>query len=74
MSAKTDQMKGKAKEAAGSVTGNKDLEAAGKADRRAGEAKERVDRAKAKIEEVLDKVEDKTEEVIEKAKGTVLRK
>jgi uncharacterized protein YjbJ (UPF0337 family) len=74
MSAKTDQMKGKAKEAAGSLTGNKDLEAAGKADRRAGEAKEKVDHAKGKIEEVLDEVEDKAEEVIEKTKGTLLRK
>jgi uncharacterized protein YjbJ (UPF0337 family) len=53
-------MKGKAKEAVGDLTGNKDLKSEGKADRHAGEAKEKVD-----------KVEEKVEEVIDKAKGVV---
>jgi uncharacterized protein YjbJ (UPF0337 family) len=35
-------MKGKAKEAVGDLTGNKDLKSEGKADRQAGEAKEKV--------------------------------
>jgi uncharacterized protein YjbJ (UPF0337 family) len=74
MSAKTDQMKGQAKEAAGSLTGDKDLESEGKADRRAGEAKEKLEHAKGKIEEVIDKAEDKIEEVIDKAKEAVHRK
>jgi len=39
---KADQMKGKAKEAVGDLTGNKDLKSEGKADRQAGEAKEQV--------------------------------
>ena len=58
MSEKTDQVKGKAKEAVGSLTGNKDLESEGKADRRAGEAKEKLGQVKGKVEEVIDKAKD----------------
>lgn len=43
MGAKSDQVKGQVKDAAGSLTGDKDLESEGRADRRAGEAKEKVD-------------------------------
>jgi uncharacterized protein YjbJ (UPF0337 family) len=60
MTGKTDQMKGKAKEAVGELTGNKDLKSEGKADRQAGEAKEK-----------FDKVEEKVEELIDKAKGVL---
>jgi uncharacterized protein YjbJ (UPF0337 family) len=55
MGAKSDRVKGHAKEAAGSLAGDKDLEAEGKADRRAGEAKEKVDHAKDKVDDVIDK-------------------
>ena len=58
MGGKADQAKGRVKEAAGSLTGNKDLESEGKADRRAGEAKEKLDHAKDRVEEVIDKVRD----------------
>jgi len=51
MSDKTDQAKGRVKEAAGDLTGNKDLKREGKADRVAGEVKE-------KISDVVDKVKD----------------
>ena len=54
MGAKTDQMKGHVKEAAGSLTGDKDLESEGKADSRAGEAKEKLDHARDKVDEVID--------------------
>ena len=54
MGAKSDQVKGQAKEAAGSLTGDEDLEAEGKADRRAGEAKEKLDHARDKVDEVID--------------------
>jgi uncharacterized protein YjbJ (UPF0337 family) len=74
MGAKTDQVKGQVKEAAGNLTGDKDLESEGKADRRAGEAKEKVGHAKDKVEEVIDKAKDKVEEVIDKAKDTANRK
>lgn len=55
MAGKSDQVKGKVKEAVGSLTGDKDLESEGKVDRRAGEAKEKVGQAKDKVEEVIDK-------------------
>jgi uncharacterized protein YjbJ (UPF0337 family) len=58
MGAKSDQVKGKAKEAAGSLTGDEDLEAEGKADRRAGKAKEKLDHAKDKVDDVIDKAKD----------------
>ena len=53
MGEKADQAKGRVKEAAGVLVGDEDLEAEGKADRRAGAAKE-------KAEEVIDKVKDAT--------------
>jgi len=74
MAGKSDQVKGQVKEAVGSLTGDKDLESEGKADRRAGEAKEKLADAKDKIEEVIDKAEDKVEEVIDKAKEALHRK
>jgi uncharacterized protein YjbJ (UPF0337 family) len=55
MAGKADQMKGKAKEAVGDLTGNKDLKSKGKADRQAGKAKEKVGKAEEKVEEVVDK-------------------
>ena len=70
MAGKADQLKGKAKEAVGDLTGNKDLKAEGKADRRAGEAKEKVGHAKEKVEEVMEKVGHKVEEVIDKSKDS----
>jgi uncharacterized protein YjbJ (UPF0337 family) len=74
MGGERDQVKGKVKEAVGGLTGDKDLESEGKADRRAGEAKEKVADAKDKIEEVIEKAEDKVEEVIDKGKDASHRK
>ena len=73
MAGKTEQVKGQAKEAVGSLTGNRDLQAEGKADRQAGEAKEKVGHAKDKAEEVVEKVEHKAGEVIDKAKDAAHR-
>jgi len=53
MAGKTEQMKGKAKEAVGDLTGNKDLKSEGKADRQTGEAKEKVDEAIDKVKDVV---------------------
>jgi uncharacterized protein YjbJ (UPF0337 family) len=53
MAGKTDQTKGKAKEAIGDLTGNKDLKSEGKADRQAGEVKEKVDEAIDKVKDVV---------------------
>lgn len=74
MSGKSDQVKGHVKEAAGVVTGDRDLESEGKADRRAGEAKEKLDHAKDKIKDVIDEVEGKVEDVVDKAKGVLHKK
>jgi uncharacterized protein YjbJ (UPF0337 family) len=73
MGGKTEQVKGQAKEAVGSLTGDKDLQAEGKADRQAGEAKEKVGKVEEKVEEVVEKVEHKAEEVIDKAKDAAHR-
>jgi uncharacterized protein YjbJ (UPF0337 family) len=74
MGEKTDQTKGRAKEAVGSITGDKDLESEGKADRRAGEAKEKLGNAKDKLEDVVDTAEGKVEELVDKAKDALRRK
>jgi len=74
MAGKTDQVKGRAKEAVGSLTGDKDLQSEGKVDRRAGETKEKLDHANEKIDEVIDKADDKVEEIIDKAKDALHRK
>ena len=55
MAGKADQMKGKAKEAVGDLTGNKDLKSEGTADRQAGEVKEKVGKVEKKVEEAIDK-------------------
>ena len=58
MSAKSDQLKGRAKEAAGVLTGDKDLESEGKTGRRTGEAEEKIDHAKDKVDKMIDKTKD----------------
>ena len=74
MGAKSDKVTGHAKEAVGSLTGNEDLEAEGKAERHAGEAKEKVDDVKDKVEHVIDTAKDKADAVIDKMKNVLHRK
>jgi uncharacterized protein YjbJ (UPF0337 family) len=50
-----DKAKGHAKEAAGDLTGNDDLEREGKIDRASGKVKETVDAAQDKVKDVLDR-------------------
>jgi uncharacterized protein YjbJ (UPF0337 family) len=71
---KTDQVKGRVKEAVGSLTGDKHLKSEGRVDRRAGETKEKLGQAKEKIDEIVDKADEKVEELIDKAKGALHRK
>ena len=52
---KMDEAKGRAKEAAGSLTGDKSLKNEGKADRAAGKAKDAVDKGADKVKDVLRK-------------------
>lgn len=51
-------MKGKAKEAVGDLTGNKDLKSEGIADRQAGEVKEKLGKVEERVEEGIDNVKD----------------
>jgi len=52
-SGKSDELKGRVKEAAGVLTGNKKLKREGKADQTVGKIKQ-------KVEKVIDKVKDAT--------------
>jgi uncharacterized protein YjbJ (UPF0337 family) len=53
-----DETKGRVKEAAGDLTGDKDLQREGKADQVAGKAKGAVDDAKDKAKDAVDSVKD----------------
>jgi uncharacterized protein YjbJ (UPF0337 family) len=59
MDSNLDQAKGRAKQAAGDLTDNKDLKKEGKADENAGKAKEFVDGVKDKADDLIDTVRDK---------------
>ena len=59
MAPNTDDLKGRAKEAVGDLTDNRDLKNEGKADRASGKAKEFVDDVKDKTEDVIDRVKEK---------------
>ena len=60
MSGKTDDMKGRAKEAVGDLTGDKGLQREGKADQATGAVKDKVEGAKDWVEDrVEDRVKDK---------------
>jgi uncharacterized protein YjbJ (UPF0337 family) len=53
MSGKTDEVKGKIKEAAGVLTGNDRLRAEGKADQTVGEVKQAITKAADKVKEAV---------------------
>ncbi|HLM16670.1 MAG TPA: CsbD family protein [Acidimicrobiia bacterium] len=54
-----DEAKGRAKQAAGDITGDDDLRREGQVDEKAGQAKDKVGDAKDKAEDVIDTVKDK---------------
>lgn len=54
-----DDLKGRAKEAAGDLAGNDDLKREGKTDQAAGGVKEKLDDAKDWVEDKVDAVKDK---------------
>ena len=64
MGAKTKQLKGRIKQAAGTVTGNDNLEREGRVDRRSGETMARLDEATDKVEKVIDKASTAVTEAI----------
>ncbi len=55
-SGKSDQVKGRVKEAAGALTGDKKLKREGKADQSAGKIKRGVEKVKDKAEKVVDDI------------------
>lgn len=57
--AKADQLKGSVKEGVGKLTGDKELEAEGTADKLIGKGKELVDDAKEIVEGAIDSIKDK---------------
>ena len=56
MEGKMDELKGRAKEAAGDLTDNKDLQREGKADKTAGKVKQKVEDAKNWVEDKIDDI------------------
>ena len=57
-----DEIKGRVKEAAGVLTGKKDLQREGKADSAAGKVKDVVDSARDKASDAVDAVREKAKE------------
>ncbi|QEC47357.1 CsbD family protein [Baekduia soli] len=51
----TDDLKGRAKEAAGDLTGDRDLKNEGKVDRASGSVKDKVDDTADKVKDLLHK-------------------
>ncbi len=58
MGGKTDEVKGRIKEAAGVVTGNDKLRAEGKTDQAVGKVKEVADKAVDKVKQTVKKLRD----------------
>ena len=56
MDGKTDELKGRAKEAAGDLTDNDDLKREGKTDKTAGKVKQKVEDAKDWVEDKIDDI------------------
>ena len=61
MSGKFDQIKGRAKEAAGDLTDDDDLKREGQADRATGKVKEKVEEAKDWVEDKIDGARNKVD-------------
>jgi uncharacterized protein YjbJ (UPF0337 family) len=61
MGAKSDDVKGRVKEAVGDLTDNEDLKREGQADRASGKAKEVVDDLGEKAKDVVDDIKDKVQ-------------
>lgn len=55
----TDDLKGRAKEAAGDLTDNDDLKREGKTDRASGKVKDTIDKVEDKAKDLVDDVRDK---------------
>jgi uncharacterized protein YjbJ (UPF0337 family) len=58
---KIDELKGRAKQAAGDLTDNEELKGEGVVDETAGKAKQKVEQGKEKLEDGIDRVKDKVQ-------------
>ena len=74
MGAKTKQLKGRIKQAAGTLTGSKKLEREGRVDRRSAEGEERLAQAKGQVGEMIDKAADAVKGTIGTGKGRSRRR
>ncbi len=59
MGAKTDDLKGRAKEAAGALSGDEDLKREGKRDQKGATVKAKIENAKEGLDDAVDKVKRK---------------
>lgn len=59
MGAKIDDVKGRAKEAAGALSGDKNLKREGKRDQMGATIKAKIENAKESLEDTVDKAKDK---------------
>jgi uncharacterized protein YjbJ (UPF0337 family) len=59
MGSKADDIKGRFKEAAGTLSGDKDLEREGKLDQAGGAVKKKAERAGDKLDDAVDAVKEK---------------
>ena len=64
MGAKTKDLKGRIKQATGTLTGNTKLEREGRVDRRSAKATERLEKVTTKVEDVIDKAADAVNDTI----------
>ena len=60
MSGEIDKVTGRVKQAAGDLTGDRDLEREGEKDESAGKVKEAVGKAKDKLDDAIDAVKDRS--------------
>jgi uncharacterized protein YjbJ (UPF0337 family) len=63
MGSRMDEAKGRAKEAMGDLTDDKDLEREGKMDRAGATAKEKLENAKDTLSDTVDRVKDTANEL-----------
>ncbi len=68
MSARTDEIKGRVKQAVGVLTGNRRWEREGRADRHAAQAKRRVARTRGKVDDALDEATGAVQDTIDAVK------
>jgi uncharacterized protein YjbJ (UPF0337 family) len=61
MSSKSDDLKGRAKEAVGDLTDNDKLKREGQADRAGSKAKDVIDHAGEKAKDLVDEIKDKVQ-------------